>query len=749
MNSFFQSLRWLNVLALVCLVLGCSSEPAPVEVSEPTVESQTAEPEVEPVVAPTGPELVADDGQTLWVSPTAGEPLPLSYVPNGTQLLLHVRPAELLQHAEDEKILAALGPAGAEVIQSLTDATGVGMERIESLTAAVHPTMLGDMLTTWRLELPEPLAADVVLPTSGERVCYLPQVAGRRIVICGNFHAVDDLKLQGDEPALFSRDMQKLLDRTDRLRSATLVLPTRFLQIGGHKLLGESAKHLKELLDTLARDEATSLALSAHWGEEFFLELQSTVKLNVQAHRFAKDVSTWLPTASRTLSESLTEQPAHPFGRPVVDRLPAMIRLLSEYTRSDEDDGVSVHRCYLPVAAGHNLLMAGELMLGLPAESQDVAAGDVAAQTIAEKLAQETSMSFPKDTLEQALALLSADIEVPIEIAGRDLQLEGITKNQIVWHRPARPVGGIDFAGDTRPGESRSHRDEPGRPQAETGVCVAKRQHCRGSDRSDDTSGCREAGRDAARGVCPRIEIIGYNRCSGTIVRRPSCRRSQRPKLIHGFLVELFKLNCVTCQAALSVRNESLVGQIIACPRCGSMVEVTRPTEGPSTEVDPPDNPSTEVDSPDNPSTEVDSPDAGPTAVGSSVAGGINVVAWSSAVLVLGLGALAAVAFWPSEDVPVATFVAQASVPGPVDREQDVEPTEPVVEQPVIEQVVEKVPEPIVEQVPTETIDSAIDKALVQEQVEVTPSEGGSGYRRVCADNASWFAIANKNLRCA
>jgi len=49
--------------------------------------------------------------------------------------------------------------------------------------------------------------------------------------------------------------------------------------------------------------------------------------------------------------------------------------------------------------------------------------------------------------------------------------------------------------------------------------------------------------------------------------------------------VEHFKINCVTCQASLSVRNEKLVGQIVACPRCGSMVEVSAPEEAVDVDV--------------------------------------------------------------------------------------------------------------------------------------------------------------------
>ncbi|NOZ39581.1 MAG: hypothetical protein GXP24_05065 [Planctomycetes bacterium] len=49
------------------------------------------------------------------------------------------------------------------------------------------------------------------------------------------------------------------------------------------------------------------------------------------------------------------------------------------------------------------------------------------------------------------------------------------------------------------------------------------------------------------------------------------------PSAIEYDALEPFKIICVTCQAKLSVRNESLIGQIVACPRCDSMVEVTPP----------------------------------------------------------------------------------------------------------------------------------------------------------------------------
>ena len=429
-----------SILILVAVAIsgsaGCSSKSEPAALIEmPQSESSEAvvlgESSVSAESVPTDDSLlVDDDGQTLWLSPTDGESISLQYLPLGTQLLLHLRPAELLGHREGEKIVAALGPWGAQALETIAEATSVDLEQVESLVVAVHSTVRGELHFTWRLELTEPIVDGTDLPAAAGRVCYLPPTAKGRVLVCCHAEDLQQLTEQGDEPALFPRDMQKLLALTDRQRLATLVLPTRFLQTEGHKLLVGKVEQLRQALYALAGNKATTIAISAHWSDQFFLELQSTVALNVSAHLFAREVSAWLPTSSESLRQSMVERPVHDFGRPLTDRLPAMVRLLGEYTRGAEVEGVSVQRCYLPIAAGHNLLMASELLLALPEQTQGLAADSTKRQTVQEKLDAVTSMSFPKDTLEQALALLSEDIGVPIKIAGRDLQLEGITKNQ-------------------------------------------------------------------------------------------------------------------------------------------------------------------------------------------------------------------------------------------------------------------------------------------------------------------------------
>jgi DNA-directed RNA polymerase subunit RPC12/RpoP len=44
--------------------------------------------------------------------------------------------------------------------------------------------------------------------------------------------------------------------------------------------------------------------------------------------------------------------------------------------------------------------------------------------------------------------------------------------------------------------------------------------------------------------------------------------------------VDPFSITCTTCKSRLKVRDESAIGQILACPKCGGLVMVKRPAEG-------------------------------------------------------------------------------------------------------------------------------------------------------------------------
>ena len=103
-----------------------------------------------------------------------------------------------------------------------------------------------------------------------------------------------------------------------------------------------------------------------------------------------------------------------------------MLEVVSQYTRTSHDDNIALARCYLPLQAGHNLLRASRLRL-----SEEFSPLMVKPSlSVADQLSQVTTLAFPKETLEKALEMLASDLKISIQIAGRDLQLEGITKNQ-------------------------------------------------------------------------------------------------------------------------------------------------------------------------------------------------------------------------------------------------------------------------------------------------------------------------------
>ena len=415
------------------------------------------------VISATDDLVIADDGQTQWVSPTSGMPIELSYLPLGTQMVLHLRPADVAAHGEGEKIFAAMGPWGIQADGAIEKLTGARLAEIESMVIAVRPVVSGGLETTLRLQLAERWSEDELaerLPESraaqrggqvvretASRVAYLPRdTDGAVLVACPN-SALADLLQQGDAPALFPRDMQRLLQRTDRDRMASLVFPTKFLQINGEKFLPGLAEPLVHAFHALLGHDAAAVAWSIHWDDNFFLELRSTVILNRRPHAFAAALEQHLHTTPDHVENRVRIAPLHPYGHKVVTRFPEMLRKMSTYTRSSEEEGLSVTRCYLPLAAGHNLLMAAELLLSRPggaAGQQQVADTQHKPQTVADQLETVTSLVFPKDTLERALEILAEDIRVSIEIAGGDLQLEGITKNQSfaldLREQPAREI---------------------------------------------------------------------------------------------------------------------------------------------------------------------------------------------------------------------------------------------------------------------------------------------------------------------
>ena len=400
----------------------------------------------------------ARDTKDLWRSPTDGAPLNLGYLSPGAQLIAILRPAALLEHPDADKIRAALGPAGQRGIEAIEQATIARLGSIDQLIIGGQVTSAGNWLVTYvvhtKKEIPrDALVARLTNPQekteggqtywlSKNRAYYLPPNGKGKVLVVAPLDAIADIiDLAGNPPPL-RRDIERLLDHTDTDRQATIIVAPNSLFSEGQSLFAGELERLSAPLFWFLGDELSGAALSMHWGDDFFLELIATPKLETTPEKASRIFAERCSQIPDKLQQYIASLAPDAYGREIGTHVPSMLRKRAEYTRSGFEPDHAVLRCYLPIAAGHNLLMAADLTLAeSPGTATRIASADEApsgnstasatsAAGVRDRLAKVTSLRFSKDTLEAALEQLSQDIGVAIVIRGSDLQADGITKNQ-------------------------------------------------------------------------------------------------------------------------------------------------------------------------------------------------------------------------------------------------------------------------------------------------------------------------------
>jgi hypothetical protein len=386
-------------------------------------------------------DVIDDDGHSMWVSPTDGPPLDLAYLPPGVEMVLAMRPAKLLAHSESEKVLAALGPRGESAMQWIESRIGMPLRDVERLVIGWQVTRDGTYLPS--------LIVTTATPIETEGDTFQPKSTGGRVSVFGSDAALADIRMLQGQPPPLARDLERLLDRTDGSRDVTLLIQPRLLLRDGNTPFPVELRPLRRAVDSLLSQNAAAAELSLDWSDDFFVELIAVPTLDSSPEELSVRLKERVHAWPELVEEAVLKMNSSPYSRRVVARMPEMVRRLSAYTRIGYDDDCAILRCYLPIAAGHNLLMAGELALaeGQGSPATGVASNGTAAQTsesITERLQKKTTLRFGREELEAALNMLSEDVGVPIAIRGRDLQLDGITRNQLfaidVADRPADEI---------------------------------------------------------------------------------------------------------------------------------------------------------------------------------------------------------------------------------------------------------------------------------------------------------------------
>ena len=415
-------------------VAGGSGAPSVPAVKAPAARLAAADPAHEAAIP--------DDGHTLWVSPTAGAPIDLAYLPGGTQFIGAVRPARILAHPEGVRLVDAAGPNGAGALDHLARILGIRFAQIDSLTFGVQTGDRAALATTFVIrpcvpvpDWPGPGAASrveqhrgVAYRTAGHWAYFQPSGSHGSTLVVTPAAMIGQVIEAGRTAAPLRRGVERLLAHSDADRLLTLLFPASFLLGDGRELLAGPLARLRSPIDWLLDDNVQAVEFSAHLDENLFLELRLFGSLDAPPRRLAGELAARIGQLGARTERYVAGLTLHQHGQEVVSRLPRMAATVGRYTRSVALDDHVLARCYLPAVAAHNLLLATELVL---TESAPAAAASAApSMSIRDRLRRPTTLAFDQDTLAGALAALAADAGVEIVILGKDLELEGITKNQ-------------------------------------------------------------------------------------------------------------------------------------------------------------------------------------------------------------------------------------------------------------------------------------------------------------------------------
>lgn len=409
-------------------------------------------------------EIVEDDVRRLWESPTAGPAIDLRYVPNTTEILLHLRVSDLQRTDAGGRLLQGLSKTFATAAQRLQQSIGVAIEKIQTITVAWYPetdgryqcvfivtvggdVSVGQLVTLWG-------NPDKVKTKDGHTIYSADQWVylilenhdgtdnGEVGFVAGPAPQVQAMAMRGGI-SILSRPLQRLAKRTDGDRHVTLLTsPKALTDRFGRTLWGAASDRIVPSLQLFFPDEIRGFSLGVHIDQGDYLELQIEHSPDISARSLAEKLAKEVPRWIGGVAAFAASLPSVEYWNTVRQRIDLMTARLVEPLRWDVEFGQVVANAWLPPDATHNLVAASELTLAFAdsVAAESLVANRRSPQTIEELLATPRSLNLanPPD-LNILLTQLADDInddfpdmpfQLKISLLGNDLQKEGITQNQ-------------------------------------------------------------------------------------------------------------------------------------------------------------------------------------------------------------------------------------------------------------------------------------------------------------------------------
>ncbi len=423
--------------------------------------------------------LTTDDGGTTDAAasvaaasenPAGG--LDIRYIPPNPQMLFSIRSAEFFATPAGRQCLASMRDSGADFEQWIRGEAGFALNEIERLDIALYEKPLRPAVTlaVW---LPQRQTNEQLLDRwqnpesashegrpywrSGSRGYYIPNDGSAAFAVA-NVEQIPEILDMLDQSALdwMSEPMRELghsvggeeneLSDDGRLlwaapadpnRQVTVLFASNYLRSARTALYPGRLAPLHDAVSWFlgAGEDVQAGLLSLDAGDSFFAELRLYCAREVKPEVVARDVYNRLGAIPDNLVDHLSSLQVSSYSTPLMFRLRNILQSVHRYTRYDRampKSQQAVLRCYLPAGAASYLVHAADLVLLETAGTASGAPQVVAAQpkTVWDKLKKNSNLAFGREPLIKAVELLEEEIGVKIEIQGKDLELDGITKNQ-------------------------------------------------------------------------------------------------------------------------------------------------------------------------------------------------------------------------------------------------------------------------------------------------------------------------------
>ena len=430
--------------------------------------------------------LIADDQQSLWESPTVGAPLDLRGLPAAPKLVFSFRLREIAANPEGQRMLQSLGPEVQSVVNNWKMRSGLELEAVEQLIVSLHTNDAFAYEPFFVVRLAQPMDQERLFQLwnrpavaaaengqkyfAGESDAFYVLPAGESIAGSKPAAQADEPENQKSSPSesgLISRyaygspalinevannlglapvtgPLKNIAEATDRDRHFNLLyLRNALFNDEGQSLMGPRLSRLNRELSLVLPENIRGGSISLHIDNGTYIEFGFERSLDLKPGDLQSTMMEQFRTQRDRLTQFVGTIPPSAYWDKVRLRYDNMLTDAFRNLRWNVEHGEVVANCWLPPMAAHNLIAASELVVSFStgaSTTSAAAAVTTGPQTMDDLLAvkRDLKIANPPD-----LNLLMSDIQsdvnedyrsLPfqfrIRLMGSHLEKEGITQNQ-------------------------------------------------------------------------------------------------------------------------------------------------------------------------------------------------------------------------------------------------------------------------------------------------------------------------------